>query len=63
MSTALWDTTTFINVNLIPHLHYEVTDLATVVAIIGDIQGEIPAWKGPDATESLDIYFRSNAAF
>ncbi len=48
-----------IDVNPIPHLHHEVTDPATVVEIIGDVQKEIARFgKPPMPTESLDIIFR-----
>ncbi len=36
----------------------QITDPATVVEIIGDIQKEIARLESPDATGSLDIIFR-----
>ncbi len=51
-----------IDVNPIPHLHYEVTDPATVVEIISDIQKELRSSETPDATGSSILFFGGNAA-
>ncbi len=46
-----------IDVIPIPHLHYEVTDPATVVEIIGDIQKEIGTLGKPPMQLEASILF------